>query len=607
VKTFASMPAIILAAIIVLLSASEADARLVRGSGGTTNDPQNSEQILFITRTDETQYSSFEQEWISGPQFLAVPQSIVEDDVTYPCSNTAGGVLCSYEVKAGEKQLLPVTASAFYSTPVARKLSAAQTAPKLEVIWRVVNADGIQQEVAFDLGNFDYPPTSRDFWLPLSLLPGTYTLQAVYRFTLPDGFAFYQGAGLCFGDIRGSQCGTLIGRKYEASPFTRLTIEVGAKAVDITPPATVATVTPAPAAGADGWNKTPVTVSFTATDLPAAGDNADSSGVELISYVVSGAESATDSPPGASASVGIAAEGASRVDFAARDVEGNQESLKEVSVKLDLTAPSITSTLAPANADNWYNTSVTASFSCEDALSGVKSCSPDPQALEDEGAGQQFAVTAADTAGNTRVANYGPINIDRTQPTVQVTGVTDGAAYVLGQAPEAACSTADTLSGVGQQATLSITGGTASGAGSFTARCSGATDKAGNVGPEVSVNYQVNFGFVGFFSPIENAPVLNRVKAGQAVPVRFSLSGDHGLNVMAAGYPRARPIACDSGAGGDDVVETVSASSSGLSYDASTGQYIYVWKTPKNFARSCQVLELKFTDGTTRSANFSFR
>jgi hypothetical protein len=529
VKTFASMPAIILAAITVLLSASEADARLVRGSGGTTNDPQISEEILFVTRTDETQYSSFDQEWISGPQFLAVPQSIVEEDGTYPCSNTDGGIFCVYEVEAGQQQRLAVTASAFYGKPFPRSsLSTAQTAPKLEVIWSVVNADGVQQTVGFDLGNVDFPPASREFTLPLSLLPGVYTLQATFRFTLPAGFAFFQSASSCFGDIR--DCESPIGTTYEVSTFTLLTIEAGSIPVDITPPVTVATVTPAPAAGSEGWNNTAVMVSLTATDLPAAGDNADSSGVESISYIVSGAESAADSPPGASASVGIAEEGVSQVKYYARDGEDNKEPERQLSVKLDLTPPA-----------------------------------------------------------------------------VQVAGVTDGAAYALGQAPEAACSTTDTLSGVGREATLSVTGGTASGVGSFTASCSGATDKAGNVRDAVSVTYQVGFGFVGFFSPIDNAPVLNRVKAGQAVPVRFSLSGDHGLDVMAAGYPRARPIVCDSGAAMDEIVETISASSSGLSYDASTGQYIYVWKTPKNFARSCQVLEMKFADGVTRSANFSFR
>ena len=35
--------------------------------------------------------------------------------------------------------------------------------------------------------------------------------------------------------------------------------------------------------------------------------------------------------------------------------------------------------------------------------------------------------------------------------------------------------------------------------------------------------------FDGFFSPVDNLPTINVVKAGNAVPVRFSLGGDYGL------------------------------------------------------------------------------
>ena len=40
--------------------------------------------------------------------------------------------------------------------------------------------------------------------------------------------------------------------------------------------------------------------------------------------------------------------------------------------------------------------------------------------------------------------------------------------------------------------------------------------------------------------PIENLPSINIVTAGQAIPVKFSLGGDHGLAIFAAGYPASR-------------------------------------------------------------------
>ena len=33
--------------------------------------------------------------------------------------------------------------------------------------------------------------------------------------------------------------------------------------------------------------------------------------------------------------------------------------------------------------------------------------------------------------------------------------------------------------------------------------------------------------FSGFFQPVDNPPVFNKVKAGQAIPVKFSLQGNH--------------------------------------------------------------------------------
>jgi hypothetical protein len=58
------------------------------------------------------------------------------------------------------------------------------------------------------------------------------------------------------------------------------------------------------------------------------------------------------------------------------------------------------------------------------------------------------------------------------------------------------------------------------------------------------------------------------VKAGSAVPVKFSLSGDQGLNIFEAGYPKSQQIACDSTATVDGIEQTVTAGSSSLSYDA---------------------------------------
>jgi hypothetical protein len=118
--------------------------------------------------------------------------------------------------------------------------------------------------------------------------------------------------------------------------------------------------------------------------------------------------------------------------------------------------------------------------------------------------------------------------------------------------------------------------------------------------------FETSYMFTGFFSPVDNPPVRNVVRAGAAVPVKFSLGGDQGLNIFSAGYPASQTVACDSSAILSDVEETLLAGGSSLSYDATFNRYIYVWKTNKAWANTCRRLVLKFKDGTTKTAEFSF-
>jgi probable HAF family extracellular repeat protein len=114
------------------------------------------------------------------------------------------------------------------------------------------------------------------------------------------------------------------------------------------------------------------------------------------------------------------------------------------------------------------------------------------------------------------------------------------------------------------------------------------------------------YSFDGFFAPISNLPVVNRAKAGQSVPVKFSLGGDHGLDIFAAGYPASQPIACDGNATTEPLEGTGTAGASSLSWDATTNQYTYVWKTERSWAGSCRRLTVRLADGSERSADFQF-
>jgi len=114
------------------------------------------------------------------------------------------------------------------------------------------------------------------------------------------------------------------------------------------------------------------------------------------------------------------------------------------------------------------------------------------------------------------------------------------------------------------------------------------------------------YSFNGFSRPVENPPTLNVAKAGSAIPIKFSLNGDQGLDIFASGYPKSQGIACDSSAPLGDVTETDTAGSSALTYDASSDQYKYVWKTDSAWSGTCRQLILRLTDGTEHIANFKF-
>jgi hypothetical protein len=112
--------------------------------------------------------------------------------------------------------------------------------------------------------------------------------------------------------------------------------------------------------------------------------------------------------------------------------------------------------------------------------------------------------------------------------------------------------------------------------------------------------------FGGLRDPVDPG-VVNVAKAGSAIPVKFSLSGNAGLGIFEDDYPSSRTIACTSGLPTDLIEETTVANGSGLKYEAASDQYNYVWKTNKAWAGTCRELNLKLTDGTSHTARFAFK
>ena len=262
------------------------------------------------------------------------------------------------------------------------------------------------------------------------------------------------------------------------------------------------------------------------------------------------------------------------------------------------TAPPVIDVQAPADGATYgLGSTVSASYTCSDDVSGVATCSgtrPSGSALDTSQAGTfTFQVTATDNAGHTtsRLISYSVG--DRTPPTVSIAVPDANAAYLLGSTVTADYSCADELGGsgiAGCQATAVDTSSV--GQKTFTVT---ASDNAGNV-TSASRSYTVVYAFSGFSNPTAVYPNPTSADAGQSVRLRFSLRGDQGLDVLAAGSPSWTPCA-----GG-----TATPATGALAYQASLDRYAYEAQTPKSWAGTCEDLTLTLKDGTTHTARFQF-
>jgi len=198
---------------------------------------------------------------------------------------------------------------------------------------------------------------------------------------------------------------------------------------------------------------------------------------------------------------------------------------------------------------------------------------------------------------------------DSTPPALTLTTPAEGAVYTLNQVVLADYACADEPGGSGL---ASCVGDVPDGAAIDTASVGPNTftvtteDNTGNTA-SLTAAYSVVYSFSGFFAPVDNTPTFNLAKAGSAIPVKFSLGGDQGLDIFATGYPKSKEISCDTSALLDAIEATVTAGSSSLSYDPIADQYVYVWKTDKAWAGTCRQLIVRLDDGTDHMANFKFK
>ena len=353
--------------------------------------------------------------------------------------------------------------------------------------------------------------------------------------------------------------------------------------VDKTAPTVAAT--PNPAANTNGWNNTDVTVSYSCSDGLSGVDTGAS---DLADDVVTASGSASGT---------------------CVDRAGNSATAS-YSAQIDKVKPVISGSRTPAaNANGWNKTDVVVSFSCMDSGgSGIDANTVTGETLSTEGANQSVTNTGSctDIAGNTAdPATVSGISIDKTAPTVSlVGGPADGGSYYYGFVPAGpTCSASDALSGLDGSCSVS---GYGSSVGSHTVTAN-ATDKAGN-SASASATYTVLAWTVrGFYQPVDMGSVYNVVKGGSTVPLKFELfAGSAELaDVASVKSLTHAQTSCDATVTTDEI-ETLATGGTVLRYDATAGQYVYNWQTPKQ-AGKCYRVTMTAQDGSYLWAFFRLK
>jgi CSLREA domain-containing protein len=153
------------------------------------------------------------------------------------------------------------------------------------------------------------------------------------------------------------------------------------------------------------------------------------------------------------------------------------------SLIVDITPPMITASATktdatPYAAGTWTNQAVTVTFACSDPISGIASC-PANQVFNTAGTFNASG-TANNNVGLSASANFGPIQIDKTAPTITASATkSDATAYTAGAWTNQSVTVHFTCGDTGSGVASCPTDQTFITDGSFTAAGT-ATDSAGN-------------------------------------------------------------------------------------------------------------------------------
>jgi hypothetical protein len=293
------------------------------------------------------------------------------------------------------------------------------------------------------------------------------------------------------------------------------------------------------------------------------------------------------------------------VNCTATDEHGNHAYSSFDVVVQDTTAPDVTVPAdITAEATGPSGAAVTFSPSATDLVDGTTTVTCDPASGSTFPLGDtEVSCSSTDAHANTGSAVFTVTVEDTTAPTLHLPAIITTSATSAAGAVVSYTATADDLVDGSVTPTCVPASGSTFAPGTSTVDCS-ASDSAGNTA-NGSFPVTVSFGWNGFFAPVDNNGVLNTIKGGQSVPLKWNIpDGSNGWigSLAVVSSIRQATFTCTSGAPTDDVEAPTSGQTS-LRYDTTANQYIYNWQSPKT-SNTCYKVTVNLTDGSSRSALF---
>jgi hypothetical protein len=269
---------------------------------------------------------------------------------------------------------------------------------------------------------------------------------------------------------------------------------------------------------------------------------------------------------------------------------------------LDLVPPQITLRTPSDGATYELGSDVTVDYSCTDPGNGIDLCRgdlPDGAPLNTDYPGtKRFDVVALDKGGNVKYATATYTIVDHRPPSVHIAYPNENGLYFVGSTVLASYD----CSSVSGARVTSCTGPVPNGSAFDTSTIGPhsfqvtAIDENGRTATRTYA-YTVIYDLRGFDPPVGTSGRYD-AKAGDAIPLKFSLDGAHGLNVITK--TMWYPVSC-----GDWLPAGPGAAGEGkLSYNASTGKYTYLVNTNRSWKGSCFLLRFDLADGWNYGATY---